>query len=761
MPVHRQFASGRVISGSPIVSVADGGYFTNTVKLWIGLQKRNRVGYNRVSELIGITAGTGQKITITIPESERATGEDWHEFVIVAATSNNPTRVKRLAAIAGYDSSGVKQLLPVTITLDRDDHVTLAPIVASLANLPTSSDRMNGMVRGVTSLNSFYTYSAASNVIADGTKVLSTDTGRWLRISTPNTYVIDTKVEGGSDIPIQLATQEVAASYALDNSPGAAFSFWLVNDNPASSGIIVPQGTRINLKFWVDGKDKSQGLSRKMQIVFLGHVDMNTGILDSSMGGAGGSVPYTYGKSSLLLQQDLQPGQAWAFQVYPQLSVFEVDDFIPNGALVTVYPDFYGQSGAYTEVGLITGDIIAKDGQQRRIVPGPGLSLYALAGGGIVKSHGFHRGTTLVSGLLANTDNQFAVIDTNGTVYALQNSAAIPASASIRAVVGTKLGASNPGAYSQEVILSNSGRLDIICYYPVDVNGNGVIRSDYPDVIASNRSSYFNPPLLTIYVKQASSGEVRKFENLAVISGVTSQNFSIANWNSGVLIEGGVLPLASQDFSLFAPGNTTLSPVTGGSGGVPPDSYQATYSFLYNGSQVTLISHAQELGTIEEASATLGDLFAIRRSWGEAVVEEEIRAIPQNETYSYQTRRVAGTNKKIYFDPNSKIVDNGINSWLPNYLNEFASGRWLEDKLSFNTSQHLPYLKLQLLGEPPPTGEGEVALWVDVTEPKKLKMRSPNNGEVSVIGSGSTASPVGTVATWDTADWNSIQWNEI
>lgn len=608
MPTHIQFASGRPDSESPIVTTASGGSLSART-IWIGLQKRNRVGYNRMSSLVQVAIAAGQKLQVQIPAAARRSGEDWQEFVIVAAAANTPQNAVKLATVKGY-VSGVPLGLPYTLELTRDEHLELAPNVATPAALPTGSDLVQGMIRGVVSTGFFYAYDPSSAATPDGLTVFSaTPTGRWLRSAAPQTYLVDLRGSGGCDIPAASAPDTVAQSYTVDGSVGEKFSYWVLNDNSIPSGAFIPQGAKLNLGFAQDGITISDGLSGKMGVIFQGHWDTPSGTLDASMPGAGGSSIYYNGAAgAFTLQQNLQPAQAWAFQVFPQVASYELQDLSPDGALITVSAKIYRESGVPTEVGFLFGDFVASDGQKGRIYPGDGLSLVAGSRSGVIADHAFHKiGTSVITGLQASTANQIVVIDSNGNTYAPTGS--IPISARRRAQVGTLPGTSNPGSLSASATLSSAGSLKITCNHPVEVDGNGIIRSDYPDRIAGEAVGEFNPPQLSLFVRRSSNGEIREFSGRTVLDDL-SQDFTLSDWATGVVV--GTLPSApASDFSLYAPGATQVTPLPGGAGGFPAGSYQATFAYGFDGNQVTSISHPDnDTSYIYEIASTFVELFA-------------------------------------------------------------------------------------------------------------------------------------------------------
>lgn len=606
MALHTQFASGRPDSEPPIVTAVSGGNLSSGT-LWIGLQKRNRVGRNRISALVEVAATAGQKIQVQIPDTARREGEDWHEFVIVAATTNNPQQTYKIAAVPGYPA-GIPLPLPYTLELSEDAHLEPAPNVATPVDFPSGNNLINGMIRGLVSTGFYYVYDESSVATPDGTTVFSASpAGRWLRSDLPQTYIADLRGNGGCDVAAKDVDATVAQPYAVDGSQGEKFAYWVLNDNSVASGAAIPQGARLNLGFAQDGITVSDGLSGKMGITFQGHWDTTTGALDSSMDGAGGSsIFYNGAAGAFVLQQDLQPGQAWAFQVYPQVSWYELQDLVPDGALISVSAKLYQASGVPTEIGFLMGDFLSADGQKGRVYPGSGLMVVVGSRSGVVANSVFQKiGAAVIPGLIADTAGQVVVIDSNGNAYVPVGD--LPLSARRRALVSTISGTGNPGEWSAAATLSSTGRLRITCSHPVNEADRGIIRADYPDVIAGGAVGEFNPYTLKLYVQRLSTGEIREFSGyLALANSV--QEIELTNWAGGVVVTG--LPTApASDFGLYAPDGASVLGVSG-SGSFPAGDYRATFAYEWNGSQVTAIHHGVDGSYLYEATGTLAELFS-------------------------------------------------------------------------------------------------------------------------------------------------------
>src|SRR6478672_2926519 len=400
-----QFAHGRsqLPFSSSNLAVTSGGTTTTSRTLYFCIQGENPAGLNLPSAIAGpVTINAGQQLTIAIPATARETGEWWPAFVVSTSTSNVASTFTQIAKLDGYTPGGDLTALPATITLSSDAHFALSASVATSAALPATP--VNGMCRGVNDLGFVYEYSQVSNLPADNLTVLSATVGRWLRIGSFSTAITSTTDPGGCAQDIRSINESAVRSplYAADGSTGAATRFWINNDLSSAEA----QGKRVGVVVEFNGETKTQLFNGLLKLTFRGYANTATGILRTTDGdsvplsGIDEVVPFRARKTSLILPDDLQPGEAYVLDISPNFTPSDLGNQLPDKALLKVFPFLYAQSGDYSEFGAITGDLIYPEGDKRLIVPDNGLSVQALSGSGIVDSFSFLSvGATVVTGL--------------------------------------------------------------------------------------------------------------------------------------------------------------------------------------------------------------------------------------------------------------------------------------------------------------------------------------------------------------------------
>lgn len=582
-----QFASFRQVSSSPIVNTISGGSLS-AGNLYLRLYCLNRVGSNLGSASVQVSFAANERLRITIDATARKSAEQIESFVIGGSTTAAPETFVQLLRVDGRQVGGAFIPLPTTVYLSTNAHVALSASVTTRSNLPAGQDLVHGMHRGVQDEAVILEYDAIA--------------GEWFEVSSFSTYVSTTAAAGGSDQLVDTVTESSVrlVPYALDRTAGVPIVLWFKGqpNQPA-----IPQGARLGLVVTIQGEPVSQLFSGKLRTVFLGYANLTTGELNSSMTGVGIERPWHYGKSNLHLPEDLPSGQAAAYAIFPQFGAEELDGLVPQGAVVSVNLSQFAQSGAYTEVGAISGDFIAGEGNRRRVVPDFGLGLTVLSGSGVVDSFRFLAPETTVGNLSANTANQIISINGNGSVFVESQSLPLPDTESIRAIVSTAAGVGSASAATSYVPVANNSRLQITVNYPS--NGTtGTVRADYPDVIAATALGRFNPKDVVLYVQQLSTGVIRSFT--CPIVDAASQQFTLSDWSSGTVVSS--IPTApNPQFSLYAPGSSSLTAVA--SGTFPADSYRVRTAFSYDGNQVTAISHSPSDGCLYEAGGSLAEVF--------------------------------------------------------------------------------------------------------------------------------------------------------
>ena len=626
-----------------------GGSLTGSGSLYFSFQLQNRAGFNvpSVSSQVNYTAG--QKIVITIPDTVRKDGWDIHYFVISAGATDDPSTHVAIARYSGYqfgvgiDPQSLLSTLPATIELTRNSHIALAPTVANLAVLPTGNDRLDGQVRWVTSESKWFEYHADSQ-LETNSNVIAADVGQWVRVASASTYISNSTDSGGSDRALVLIepTTTIPTPPYPGNNLGKVLPTWeqkyfIYNDTSDN----LPEGIEFGIELEYNNLRSPDLLSGLFMVEFKGFVKSDgtlrtTKISDNSeFPNINGYVPWTPKlTTNFLLPDDLLPTESILIAVKPFFSSAELDFYsdyrsgstgLVSGDIVGIKPVIRTLSGDYNPLGklLNDGSVVLNLGDRYRVVPSVGLSYKVLSGCALVKSYDFPlKPTRYFSGLVANTANQKVVINGNASVFTEQSSYTIQSSEALRALVSTVSGESIAGSYSGYVANNGSQEFSVTLNYPCTAGGLGTIRSNYSDVIASNNKGDFNPVGINVYIQRQDTLEIRKFTGNLVVPG-TSQNLSISNWTDGTIV--GSLP--NTEFGLFSPSTSSLTAT--GSGVFPVTSYRVTHSFVYDGNQITDISHTSPPciyeweGDLQPPSITV-DPSTITLDAGEDVVVENL-----------------------------------------------------------------------------------------------------------------------------------------
>lgn len=677
-----QYASGREFlpfsSGNVVVS--SGGSLTSAVAgtYYFVIQAENRVGLTLQSTIVSATVVAGQQITITIPAIARETGEEWHNFIVSASTSSTPSTFRQIAKYRGFTAPGVESTLPANIVISRDEHLKIAPSVANAAALPSSTDLLDGMIRVVSDLSSYFYYDQYSTATVNETTVLSAAIGRWLFIGSPYTYIASFSGTGGAGQSIPEIDPETVKhpTYIANGAAGEPVGFWISNESVSP----ISAGTRLGLTIEFNEEAATNTFSRLLRIRPVGYVNRTTGVLRTVDGalnplpGVGTEYVFHPRKTNLILPDTLATNESYYLEIYPAFKPENLQGRVPNNTTLKIYPSLYPQTGEYNEAGGLFGDCILAEHDLGRVVPGNGLTVTALKRSGIVDSYSFYGvDSQLVSGLLANTANQIIAINGNGSCFV---DASIQTGESQRALVSTLAGTSSPSAYSSSGSVLSGGTLSVTCNYPSTSAGIGTVRSDYPDVLAGNNKGRFNPTQVKVYVKRLSDSVIKEY-TFAVVADA-SQVFNITSWSAGTTV--GSLPSPAFNFSLFKPGACTFSSASGSSD-FTAGSYQVAFAFHYIGNNVTAISHAEADGCIHEVSYTLAEISQAAKYWASAVISlTELRTVSLSKISDLQVRSVKTPAKLYQYRSDSLAVDDGTSTSAavkPNSLLITDPGRWV------------------------------------------------------------------------------------
>jgi hypothetical protein len=671
-----QLASGRqqLPFSSGNVAVTSGGSNSVSRTYYLALLGENPAGMNLLSTIVGpVTIASGQQLAITVPNTSRLSGEGWTNYVIGVSTSNTPSTFTQLAKVDAYSGSSPISL-PATLTLDTNEKLDASPnAVGTSASLPASP--IHGMIRVVNGLGSYYEFVAGSteSPTPDGAAVkliLNATGGRWFRVPSRSVYVAATTDPGGCDRSIQDIDPDgiVPSRYASDGAQGKLLTYWLLNND----GSAITAGKRIGATVYQNGAVKSALFAGKLKLIFRGYTDSATGLLrttdnddGSTLEGIGIEQTYSDNKSGLFLPDDLDDGEAYVFDAYPQFSASQFNEPLVDGTIITIIPFFYDQAGAYNPAGEVVGNIIYAKFDRRRVLPTSGLFLNAAKGSGTVYYKDFIGvGPTTVSGIQANTASQKIAINGNGTVY-WKGSAAIESTEALRAIVSTVSGVSVAGA-ATAVTVSGSQGVSLTVAFPT------TIRGDYPDLIAGVTATP-NAPSITVYARHVGSGVIRKFTGIAIVP-TGPQTIELSDWTGATTI--GSIPAApTADFSCFAPAGVTPV-VSAFSGTFPAGSMEFSYAFEYTGNTVTKITHT-DLACIHEQQLSYAEIEENNLYWAAPVADiAALRAVPFDKIVGEQTRRVVATSLPYTFRATLLGADNGTTVIKPNDRTVDQPGRW-------------------------------------------------------------------------------------
>ncbi|MBN3946737.1 MAG: hypothetical protein HWQ38_09665 [Nostoc sp. NMS7] len=664
------------------VATASGGTLT-AGSCYFSFQLQNRAGFNTPSVSAQITYTTNQKIIITIPVIPD--GWDVHYFAISAGATNDPSTHVQIARVPGYqwgvgiESQSVKTVLPTTLELDRDSKLLLAPSVATVEELPSGADKLDGQVRWVIDVAMWYENRADSSLdpsppnaspdvilLSDIPLALPLPLGRWVRIGGASTYVSDTITGVGCDRTISsikpvtvIPTPTYPGETLSKFLPSWEAKYWIYNDLPNA----LPAGTEFGIELEYNNKRSPDLLSGLVMVKFIGFVEPDGSIRTQDSNGRdfpnlGAFFPWTPKLTTPFITiDDLQPGEAIALAIKPFFSVaeFGVKD------VIGVFPTTRIQSGDYNPLGkLFPSGIVYDIGDRYRVVPGTGLSYDVLSGCVLIASYDFpEKPRRTFGGLQPNTSGQKVVINGNASVFTDLPSYEPSASEAIRAIVSTVAGESVAGEWSSYVAITAGATLTLS--YPCDSDGVGTIRADYPDVIKGNSEGAFNGFGVNIYLQRQDTLEIRRFSGFGVVA-ATSQQFTISNWTAGVVM---ALPTPAADFSLFAPGLAAIAPSI--TGNFPATNYRVAYSFVYDGNQITSISHAsppcikEREGGLELPQIEVNPVITILGAGESATVVDTGTGVNSYLTFSIPVPEGSNFNAILTDSNGSVLVDSSGN----------------------------------------------------------------------------------------------------
>lgn len=668
------------------INVTENGHTTIPRTLYFAIQGENYLGLNLPSTLIGpVTIGVGQKVLIAPPTILPA--EKWLNFVVSASSTNNAEDLVQLGKIPAFTVGGQRNTSP--LILSTDAQFALSAFVATIADLPLGG--AHGMMRGVLSSGVVYEYNAIAQVWSKSNRLF-------------NVHIADINKAGGCAQDIRYLEEFTPPTYLDDGSKGTSVSIWMINDTavPESSG------KRLGMVVKLNEEIKTNYFDKKLWLVFRGYVNTATNTIrtkDSNQNNfdyVDQEIPFDANNATLVLQDALQPLEAFAIDIYPRFNLNLV-----SGTQVKVYPFFYEEAGEYSEAGEIIGDVIYNSGDRCLVVPGTSLSAKILSGKGMIGNFSFQaKSEKVVYGLKTNTPMQAIAIDGNGYSRIITSNTQ-EVSEAIRAYVSTVDGVGIPSNWSASFYIPSNNTIIATCTYPYE-NGIGKIRNDYPDTkIAGLAKAVFNPTTCVIYIKRLSDNQIRSFELNAVVPD-SSQSFNISSWASGKLVT--ALPTPAPDFGLFSPPSCTLSPGVGASD-IAVGNYQVACAFYYKNT-ITSISHDEVLGCITTISASFASVISRSAYWAEPVASiDSLKKLDLREVQTGQQRSILSPIDVFRFDLKALANDDGETVIRPESISASSPGRWIAVR-----DPKTPTVVLSSIDVAPIPPEDKVVLYLSNTE---------------------------------------------
>lgn len=685
------YANSRIILPNSCWSVvpSTGGSLSAT-NLYFSLQTENRIGRNlqSISSLINIA--TNNKVTITINSLAKLPTEEIFNYIIGASTSSVPNTFSQIAKIPVTSSTN----FPLVLVISRDIFLRRGYITSDNPSDIPSADLLHGMRIGYNGTGLTYEYdNLDSTSVVENQYTLLASTGKRFKATGGFTTYISSVYDVDSsrlDLREENDINPILVSYGNDGSDSASIRLWI--DNAGGS---VAVGTRITLTVKLNENIKTNLFDRKIHYIFEGIVDLNTCVLRTTLRDGitpfeklGIPLVFNSNNPNFALEEDLLIGEALSFSFYLNFLGAELNDFIPEGSIISIYPSFVSNVGSYVAGGEIIGDCIFSEGGRRRILPSTtNTGLEVLSGSGLIKNYTFPLlPKTTILGLIPNTTNQRVYINNLGNCFLAPTN--LPNSSAIRAIVSTTSGQTSVTSWSSYVANTQNSNFTLTLTLPT------LVRSNYPDLIA-NTSTTFIISKYVIYVQKQSNSEIRKFE-VNYNSSITNNIFTInlQDWNSGVVVSN--VPYATNtalDFNLYDLPYFTVE--SGLGSGFSIGSYRFSIAYAYDGNQVTSISHDTAKGCILELDMPLSQALNNMKYLGEPLFKEQLMLLDTTYIPDGQRRSLKGTNSEyldLVFYKYQTGAANNVTSFKPGTLPSSSPGIWKEKESGLNLDQVSAYV---------------------------------------------------------------------
>lgn len=684
-----QFAAGRPqLPALAVYNTGSGNVMGGNSSYYFWLQARNRTGFNNESASFSLTVPNNCTLGCVIPGISYLASEDWHEFLIYANTADNFSTAR---IVGSYKALAANQQTrttlgsntplssdPKQLVLSENYHLNFSSTVSNPSALPAVP--LQGMRRFVTSLSRTYRYDADSTATTNGDTVLTATTGRWLYNGSSNLIenpVSLTTSTNGCDQNINLVSGNpdlLLATYDVSGNTGIPIRYYL----KSASNTTITKGTRILLSIRVDDIDVTDDFNELFNIVVYGKVQTsNYALVTTNFLSAGSVVPYNHFTQNIILEDDLLADEYLLLSVQPEFSATDVDTNITPSVALSLYPYFAENTATYGDSNLTVGDLIFSESNKRLCIPYGLTDVKALSGSGCVNLYTWRLvDEDTVTGFTTNTSNQPIVITRTGEVLR----SAVTGTRLKRAAVDTTVGYSTPCAFSSTVTIASG---DVIAYnITIEKTGGFNTISDLcSDLLIRGLGgqALLSTNRVAIIVRV---GSVYKQFIVTIDPTLTSISGIIADWSAGTTV---TLPtIEAYDKNLFKPESATITGQTAGSSGIPAGSCAVAYSFYYNGSYVSGISHSELDGCIPTESLPASQIRLRSQYWAD---DTNTLATLKALVYPYRTnnqqRRCNATNLYYtYLASDTRTADD-----LYVVQPDDNQGRWVHELFQVDRNQ--------------------------------------------------------------------------
>lgn len=683
-----QFAAGRDSLLSPAVYITTGGAVQgggNTY--WFWLQGRNRIAYNQPSLPFSVAIPNNSIVSVVIPGLSYLASEDWHEFLVYTNTTNNFATSRLVGVYKALQPDQVTRTTlgsdtplstdPKQLVFTLDNQINFSSTVANPASLPTTP--INGARRFVTSLSRLYRYDSASTATVDGDTVLTATTGRWLYSASTN--LIENPVSlttsiNGCNQNINLADESldlIYAVYDVSGNTGTPIRYYL----KSASNTTVPKGTRISLSVRVDNVDRSDDFSGLLDVIVHGKVSTtNYALSTTNMPSAGSVVAYDHFSRNILLEDDLPPDTYLLLSITPRFAATDLDTSMTPSVGLSIYPYFDTNTSSYNETNLAVGDLIFADANRRLVVPyGLGV-LRALEGSGCINLYTFRNAQAedLTVSLSATANQTVRIARTGGTTIGSPT-----ATQPRRASFSTVSRYTKPSPFSTPTTLTAGEGIN----YTITIEKNGdynPINPLYADeaLRAIDTQAKLNTDKVQIIIN---AGGVYKGFIITIDPTLATISGTISDWSAGTTLLVGTLDARTE--GLFRC-NTTTHTTSGTGGTIPAGSVSVAYSFYYDGSSVSDITHNVSDGCVTTEFLQYKDTYNRAQYWAEPVTDiAALQALVYPQRNNLQSRLCTSNGLSYTYKQSSTITADGLYVVTPTD----AQGRWVHEYAQTNQSQ--------------------------------------------------------------------------